>query len=956
MPKGLQLIIKTGYDWEERKKRMTFYKGISIQNVPVVNPSLMNEFFGQYKLIENQENMTHVPGWIEQNKGQNLIINVTRHLSEEQWARIADECERYNVNLQIHYDSSIQLPEILMSHSEIIHPVIKSSCEIKIPEHTSHIISSDLDVTIIQKISSEDDSYVIDISECSASDLLGKIEGGWDKKKQTFHFKKSKNILDDLLTSNKKVILKGTFSPELADALQPYILQRAANQESRGQLILLSPMDHKNPFNYLSGKLHNVTLKEKLYYLKQTSTSSKKVELNHKEIELDRKETIESDIKEVATLDQKEIIELTEEEQKKPFCQLKTIQAYTNQGIQQNPWNGMEALSRLTLEDERINYNDSKTNAELFTHKRIVSVNNILSIMPYVFLSGLTGVGKSTFVQKDFLAHIRNQKPAGRLYQGESDIKNWAVDTDSGKKILFIDEANLSSHQWSEFEGLYQTPPRLFINGEYFTLTEDHKVIFAGNPVSYGDERKLSPFFKRHGNAIVFDPLPPEYIYEYILKPVLGNTLPSKLFLPISVCLLKMYRFLLQCSTQEVLISPRELQMIALLIIQDINNYKLNEENEIKNVIASTKYNVYLIGKTLVPDQFQQSFDNEFKHPCPFESKKEEKLGESDFLITPSRVSTLQLLTNLFTLREWRQENKESLTEEQLYGGMGGLILEGTSAAGKSELVIAALRARGYVEMKPETPSTPTSVLTTISILPSLQSSPSPILPLVQSSTSTCEPTDPPQKIFYRIPVSMSLNEKKALLLKAFHQGAIVLIDEINSSPMLEQLLNALAMGRTLEGQRPNKPGFLIIGTQNPITMLGRRAPSTAFSRRFIKEIVPDYSAEELQNILISKGTYPSQASRLVEIYHKQLKRALEEHLSPVPTFRDVIKLAEKHNANLKIKKTEMIEKYEKEPFKKLPPAKLINTWILSNPLLENQKKDLASVDKSVINKKGYDK
>ncbi len=57
-------------------------------------------------------------------------------------------------------------------------------------------------------------------------------------------------------------------------------------------------------------------------------------------------------------------------------------------------------------------------------------------------------------------------------------------------------------------------------NGIYHPLTPQHKVVFAGNPVSYGDERKLAPFFQRHGSAVLFEPLSKAVIYEKILKPI----------------------------------------------------------------------------------------------------------------------------------------------------------------------------------------------------------------------------------------------------------------------------------------------------------------------------------------------------------------------------------------------------------------------------------------------------
>ena len=58
------------------------------------------------------------------------------------------------------------------------------------------------------------------------------------------------------------------------------------------------------------------------------------------------------------------------------------------------------------------------------------------------------------------------------------------------------------------------------------------------------------------------------------------------------------------------------------------------------------------------------------------------------------------------------------------------------------------------------------------------------------------------------MPVSMPLDEKEKLLLKAFHEGAVVVIDEINSSALMERLLNTLLMGKTPRGRDSQKTGF----------------------------------------------------------------------------------------------------------------------------------------------------
>ena len=168
-------------------------------------------------------------------------------------------------------------------------------------------------------------------------------------------------------------------------------------------------------------------------------------------------------------------------------------------------------------------------------------------------------------------------------------------------------------------------------------------------------------------------------------------------------------------------------------------------------------------------------------------------------------------MDDLLGLREWRLGQAE-LNTAQKGGGLGGLIIEGAPGIGKSELVIAGLIARGYQEE--------------------------------HDFTQLTAKENP----FYRMPVSMALSEKEALLIKAFHEGAVVMIDEINSSPMMERLLNDLLMGKNPKGQVGDtvKPGFMIIATQNPVTMAGRRAASTAILRRCISYDLPEFKPDEI--------------------------------------------------------------------------------------------------------------
>jgi len=110
---------------------------------------------------------------------------------------------------------------------------------------------------------------------------------------------------------------------------------------------------------------------------------------------------------------------------------------------------------------------------------------------------------------------------------------------------------------------------------------------------------------------------------------------------------------------------------------------------------------------------------------------------------------------------------------------------------------------------------------------------------------------------FYKIAPSLSTYKKTELLLNAFHQGKVVIIDEINSSPMIERVLNALLEGHDLEGNKAKKPGFMLIGTQNPITYSGRIKTTLPLKHRLQTILMSTYPDNEIKKILNNKGLPP---------------------------------------------------------------------------------------------------
>ncbi len=855
IPDNLKLIPCEGYDWENIRPYVSFNDNVS--STHALNPGQLGQFFRQYECDNINQTLDTVVGLIAQHANNCLQVHVTRNLSEDEWAMVLYTCQKYNVRLQCSCAPSIVLPPPLQAVGIKKEASLWQEWQVEATDSTQVIESNDVDTTAALLVNGENDWQVIEISECSGSDLLWHIHSEQDPQTLRFKFHESPKAILTALEENKKVLLKGAISPELADSLANFLLQRQNEMTAKSKLVILS--EQTSCLDYLPRHKHQVNKQDKRQVLAKTYTST----------ELD---TLSPEQWENESLSQLQ-------------ARLTHQRIYPQTTCTDDAWLGLLHLpGKINLKD--FDATNSVQIAQDFNQNRLNAVNQILTHTPYVFLTGLTGTGKSTFVEKNF------QNDQDALYQGENRILDWAKDSSKKRKILFIDEANLSPHQWSEFEGLFNNPPAILISGVYHPLDANHKVIFAGNPLSYGDARQLSPFFQRHGNALVFEPMPLEFIYESILKPVFENTPHYQNAMELCAPMLEIYRFICDRSDKEVLISPRELQMMALKVLA----YAHSEQAGFNECLIAAHHYTYEIAKDLIPVRYQNEFNSRFTPGTPLLRTKTSinQFPTSDFLITPSREPLRAQLIDLLNLREFRRI--PGCNEAQRYGGLGGIVIEGEPGIGKSELVTHTLISQGYQEVHDYDPKSTKPV---------------------------------PDKAFYHMPVSLSPSDKKDLLLKAFHEGAVVVVDEINSSPMMERLLNDLLSGFTPDKKRPNKPGFLVIGTQNPVTMAGRRAPSTALARRLITTTLPPLSNQEMKDILITKGVSTHDSSLLVEAFEKNLKKAKIRQLKPLPTFRDLLKEAELLSQSKKLKRhlpsTKIITR-DKRPKNEIDKSRLIRT------------------------------
>ena len=771
----------------------------------ILNTATLPDLLGTYQHLD--DNTLHFfDGLIKKSTpGTTLSFHLTSLLNKDEWGELLTACVAQGITLKV-YDG-------LKNNHPLLSPWDLSNSSFEIIE------STDMDTTVALLSKKEPDWQVIDVSAHEASDLLQHIDVNFNQERVNFSFFQKQGALLEAIGSNKKTILKGVFSQSLIDALASHLI-RYDQCAHPPQLKII--INNAAPFSFLS-KLskHDVKVEEKLLFL---PVNANKVLLP----------TI-----------------LAKEPLAKIVARMVVLSVDPSINVNTDaPWEGMISLPRTkTLAKTPLDSLQSARKTLEFMSNRKMAVLKMLECYPYVFITGCSGVGKTTFVQQELCMGEGSYK----LMQGEAELKNWAMDKSPNGSLLFLDEANLSHCDWNIFEGLFAMNPGLLIDGIFYPLSDKHKIVFAGNPMSYGNERSLSTFFKRHGGAIFFKPLPQEVIYEKILKPILLKNIPEWMSDEWACeSIFDAYWFFCNRSTKELLISPRELEMMALLAV---SNYKNNKDIPFLTHLSQA---VYQIGKSLLFANISADVAEFEKQFAPFDCMDDEPATSKvhQFLVTPSRCSIVQQLKQRLHLREWRIRQERHLNDPQKFGGLGGIIIEGEPGVGKSQMIRDLLHAEAYLD-----------------------------------STDLVAPQDE-LNCFYSIPVTLDNDLKKALLIKAFNEGAVVIMDEINCAPMMEQFLNSLLMGRHPDtGIRPQRPGFILIGTQNPTSMSGRTAPSTALARRMTTITLSEYTAKEMIDILVDKEILEKDAIQMVKAYLEQINYGKMHHMKPLPCFRDLLSL-----------------------------------------------------------------
>jgi MoxR-like ATPase len=218
----------------------------------------------------------------------------------------------------------------------------------------------------------------------------------------------------------------------------------------------------------------------------------------------------------------------------------------------------------------------------------------------------------------------------------------------------------------------------------------------------------------------------------------------------------------------------------------------------------------------------------------------------TDIVITSSMKPLHKTLRHAIEVRKQRV-----IDQRDAVLGLNGCLIEGRPGMGKTELVRYHLAKSGYTEVKP------------------------------------AQVTDNNSLTYVKIDASLPDSIKKEYIRKAFNQGQIIWLDEVNTiiDEGFEQWINAFLSGLDPDThEQATRPGFMLLVTANGVGMEGRSLLGPAFRGRLTQLTMPDLNQTDLKEIiekkvpnLLDEETIQQMASEMFQLMQKDKQLTLRE-------------------------------------------------------------------------------
>ncbi len=418
-----------------------------------------------------------------------------------------------------------------------------------------------------------------------------------------------------------------------------------------------------------------------------------------------------------------------------------------------------------------------------------------------IVLKGPPGVGKTHTIRA--VLNITDDVTEAQIYEGEKGIIAWL---EKGDKILLLDEANLAvPGTWDFLAGVQRGDKTLYYQGKAYDRKPQHqKIIATINPENY-PKREYHRILQHQAETVRFDMPENNFLEKHVLGHLLSpfNLNESRL----TQGMLRAYQFIRDANPTYVF-SNRDLASLALRFAAICDN----EKDPDKQLIALWRACVGEFAGTLIdPDvraRFTSRVANEFKIDHTLIPQQTEFIVLTEKCkIHPEKAAFIESLEQDLLLRNQLIKTSGITSQINSTDYKCGILIEGDAGLGKSTLLQGLLEKNGFSQHAEDS-----------------------------------------QKRYYVISAGDEKNVTQ-LLLKAFHEGAAVILDEINLDESLEKLLNQLLSGVDLEGKTADKSGFMIFASQNPSYFAGRQSVSQAMRNRMHMVYMDAYSKPALIDI-----------------------------------------------------------------------------------------------------------
>lgn len=734
----------------------------NIENAFFLNEETANYLLSpyQFKAVEGGYMPNAEPGLLEVYKNKTLLIYCNDALSQEAWIKIIELQEKFAVTLCIAFGPEFRMAAGIKTSS----PVTILSSQPHANTQLTVISTNDIDF-VTDKLCSEGYAKPIRVSEnTTLSSLFGDFKAAGQLCDLLFTHTVGR-LAQALDSGCPHIIIRGEFSFALLKQLaslsisSPYLLVHGRIIQLPKNIKISIVTELPNPFGLLvKTDVRDISSDDMLVFL--------------------NKQGVHRDV----------LVTLCQYMQfnKLSYIQYKNLIIDIANRLSKNPLTKFSFLRANKADKEQENLPTAA-----FIAKRRAKIEKRLRDFPYVFI-----LGETAFISALFTNDI--------VFEGYDHVIDWIASTQSGRKILIINNATLlNTQQLDHLETLFDPDPGLDIDGKFYPLTSRHYMVCADDAVNE-QSANLHPFFKRHGNIIHFEDFHANFLLDKIIYPILAVESSASINdnrQIIAEYLLEIYFYIKKMSTQYK-ISVRDLRMLCLYYIHIAHVEKSDQITILLNK-AVGRWAAHLPNNQTLFVSLYQAYG---VLPPPIVNVA---FPGTNYVVTESRQALFNVFDDIITLRNYL------LTTTLAGKSLPGILLEGPSGVGKSEAVNVFLRSKNisYDKLK-------------------LGDNQTMLANIHQSSRS-----------YYDL-----------------------LVDEVNTLGLEKDLIKFMH-DNDEDPKLQKNDGFVFWATQNPSSFPGRKTLPANLLNSFVTLTVPDYSVTELNTILVAKGVDPETSMRLSQFY-----------------------------------------------------------------------------------------